>query len=168
MSSRTQLRASTVALVLLLGCSGSDLTLPESNEPDALTVLSGDGQEADAGALLREPLTVRVVDASSRPVAGAEVAFSFLGELPGAGLDPASVLTDADGRAAAIVRLGEVVGEQVIVAQVTSSLAPELRARFSATALAPDDRGGGKKDDKHDENSSPHGGSDDGHGEEDD
>ena len=166
MSSRTHLRASMAALILVLGCSGGDLTLPGSNDqPDALTVLSGDGQQADAGALLGEPLTVRLVDADSRPVAGAEVRFSFLGELPGAGLDPASVLTDDNGQASAIVRLGDVVGEQVIVAQVTNSLSPELRTLFSATALAPDDKGGGKKDDEK----GPHGGgSDDQHEEDDD
>jgi hypothetical protein len=119
--------------------------LPHPNEPAALEVVSGDGQQAEPGALLEEPLTVRLLDGSSRPVRQAPVQFSFLGDLPGAGLDPASVLTDEEGRAAAIVRLGQVVGEQVIVAQVTNSQSSELRARFSATAVPPDRPGGGKK-----------------------
>jgi hypothetical protein len=133
------------ALVLTLGCSGGDLTLPHPNEPAALTVVSGDGQQAEPGALLGEPLTVQLLDAGSHPVAQAPVQFSFLGDLPGAALDPASVLTDEEGRAEAIVRLGEVVGEQVIVAQVANSQSSDLRARFSAIAVPPDRPGGGKK-----------------------
>jgi hypothetical protein len=133
------------ALVIALGCSGGDLTLPHPNEPAALTVVSGDGQQAEPGALLGEPLTVQVLDGSSQPVRKTPVQFSFLGDLPGAGLDPASVLTDEEGRAAAIVRLGEVVGEQIIMAQVTNSQSSDLRARFSATAVPPDGPGGGKK-----------------------
>jgi hypothetical protein len=127
--------AGAAAFVLALGCSGGDLTLPGSNQPAALTIVSGDGQRADAGALLNEPLTVQVLDGGSGPVAGTPVQFSFLGVLPGAALDPASVLTDEDGRAAAIVRLGEVPGEQIIVARVMNSQTPDLSARFSATAV---------------------------------
>jgi hypothetical protein len=140
------------ALAITLGCSGGDLTLPHPNEPAALTVVSGDGQQAEPGALLGEPLTVQVLDGSSQPVRQTPVQFSFLGDLPGAGLDPASVLTDEEGRAAAIVRLGTVVGEQVIVAQVTNSQSADLRARFSATALSPDSAGGGKKGKGHGSN----------------
>jgi hypothetical protein len=142
-------------LVAALGCSGGDLTLPTPDEPATLIVVSGDGQRAEAGGLVEQPLTVRVMNAAAHPVAGALVHFSFLGELPGAGLDPASVLTDEEGRAEAIVRLGEVVGEQVIVAQVSDTERPELRARFSLIAIDPGDgRGGGKKGDK----AKPHGG----------
>ena len=38
----------------------------------------------------------------------------------GAAVDPASIETDTAGRAAAIVRLGQVPGEQVIVAAVAN------------------------------------------------
>jgi len=129
--------AGAAAFVLTLGCSGGDLTLPAANEPAALTIVSGDGQRADAGALLEEPLTVQVLDGSSQPVRGTPVQFTFVGDLPGAALDPASVLTDENGRAAAIVRLGDLPGEQVIVARVTNSQAPDLRASFSVTAVSP-------------------------------
>jgi hypothetical protein len=140
--------AGAAALVLALGCSGGDLTLPRSNQPAALTIVSGDGQRADAGALLDEPLTVQVLDGGSGPVAGIPVQFSFLGVLPGAALDPASILTDEDGRAAAIVRLGEVPGEQIIVARVTAAQTPDLSARFSATAILSEDKHGGGSDGK--------------------
>jgi hypothetical protein len=134
-----------VVTLALIGCSGGDLTLPGGQsgavQPVALEVVSGDGQRADAGTVLDRPLTVQVLDESSQPVPNVRVQFSFLGELPGAALDPASILTDAEGRAAAIARLGELPGEQVIVAAVANSELPDLRAQFSATAVVP----GGKK-----------------------
>jgi len=154
MSTRNVFGAGAVALVLALGCSGGDLTLPDAGEPAALVVVSGDGQRAEAGTLLEEPLTVQLLDASSRPVRDATVQFSFVGDVPGAGLTPATVLTDEEGRAEAIVRLGEVVGDHVIVAEVANTESSSLRARFLATAVAPEDegggRGGGTKDKKAD------------------
>jgi hypothetical protein len=111
--------------------------------------VSGDGQEAEAGTMLEDPLTVELLDASSQPMRDVLVEFSFVGNLPGADLSPATVLTDEEGRAEAVVRLGEVVGDQVIVAQVANTESADLRARFLAIAVAPDDddgEGGGKKD----------------------
>jgi hypothetical protein len=137
--------AGATAFVLMLGCSGGDLTLPGSNAPTALAIVSGDGQRADTGAVLEEPLTVQVLDGSSQPLRGTPVQFSFLGDLPGAALDPAAVMTDENGLAAAIARLGDVAGEQVIMAQVTNTETPDLRVSFSATAVLPKGDGGGKK-----------------------
>jgi hypothetical protein len=145
MFSYSVINVGAAAFLLTLGCSGGDLTLPGSNAPTALTIVSGDGQRADTGAVLQEPLTVQVLDALSQPVRSTPVQFSFLGDLPGAALDPESVLTDENGRAAAIARLGDVAGEQVIVAQVTNTETPDLRASFSATAVLPKGDGGGKK-----------------------
>jgi hypothetical protein len=129
------LAAVSAALLLALGCSGGDLTLPGSGAPAALAVVSGDGQQAKAGTELEEPLTVELLDDSARPVQGVTVQFSFVGDVPGAKVDPASVLTDENGRAAAVVRLGRVVGEQGVVAQVPSLA--DLRARFTAISVAP-------------------------------
>jgi hypothetical protein len=144
------------ALCLLLGCAGGDLTLPGSGpQPDALRIVAGDEQRAPTGTLLDDPLVVEVLDAASRPVPGSTVEFSFLGELPGAGLDPAAVTTGADGRAAAVVRLGEVSGEQMIVARVAGATSPDLSARFTVLALGGgggDDGGKGKgRDDDEDD-----------------
>jgi hypothetical protein len=133
MSGQHVFSAGAAALVLALGCAGGDLTLPGSGAPAALAIVSGDGQQATAGAVLGEPLTVQLLDGSARPVSGIAVQFSFLGDIPGAGLDPATVLTDENGRAAAVVRLGRVLGEQVIVAQVAGT--SDVRASFSATAV---------------------------------
>lgn len=139
-----------LAAVLFTGaCSSSDLTLPTSGGPAELRIVSGDGQRAEAGSLLPDPIEVRVLDGSGRPSAGATVVFAFVDEVEGAAIDPASALTDEDGHAAAAVRLGESPGEQLIVAEVADTDVPDLRARFTATATAPDDDDGqGKKGDK--------------------
>jgi hypothetical protein len=139
-----------VVMLTFIGCSAGDLSLPGPSQsgpdqPVALEVVSGDGQQAEAGTVLDDPLTVRVLDESSQPVPDIRVRFSFLGDLSGAAVDPASILTDGEGRAAAIVRLGELPGQQVIVAAVANTELPDLRAQFSATAVPPDDDGDGKK-----------------------
>jgi hypothetical protein len=155
MTSHRVFRMGAAAVLLtLIGCSGGDLTLPGPGEsgpdqPAALKVLSGDEQQAEVGTVLDDPLTVQVLDESSQPVPNVVVQFSFLGEFSGAALDPASIETDDEGRAAAIVRLGEQPGEQVIVAAVANTQLPDLRAQFSVTAVPSDeddDRKGGKGD----------------------
>ena len=146
MSSQSVFSAGAAALVLSLGCSGGDLTLPAPDGPAEVRIVSGDGQQAETGALLEQPLTVQVLDGSSQPVSDTPVQFSFVGDEPGAQLDPASGLTDENGRAATVARLGEVPGEQLIVAQVTNPQSSDLRASFSAIAVAPGGKKGGGGD----------------------
>jgi hypothetical protein len=145
---------SLLAIGVLTGCSG-DLTVPGGgpagdpegpSSPALLQVVAGDDQRAETGAVLDQPLTVRVVDDSARPVAGVAVRFGFLGEAAGAALDPDAVLSDTEGRAAAIVRLGDTPGEQLIIAAVDNTLIPALRTTFTATALPA--HGGGHGHDK--------------------
>ena len=151
MTSRHMFRMGAAAVMLtLIDCSAGDLTLPDpgqsgAEQPAEVKVLSGDGQRAEAGTLLDDPLAVQVLDESSHPVPGVRIQFSFLGDLSGAALDPASIETDEEGRAAAIVRLGEETGEQVIVAAVANTQLVSLRVRFSATAVPPDGGDGDKK-----------------------
>jgi hypothetical protein len=133
----------TAALMLaLVGCSAGDLTLPDSgrsgqDQAAALRAVSGDGQQAEAGTVLDKPLTVEVLDESSRPLPDVRVRFTFLGEFSGAALDPTSVLTDGEGRAAAIVRLGTVPGEQVIIAEVADTQLAQLRTRSARPPWSP-------------------------------
>ena len=151
MSNRRALSVGTAGLIAaLLGCSAGDLTLPgqgqpASVQPAALIMVSGDGQRAEAGTVLDHPLTVRVLDDSSRAVPNTPVQFTFLGDFPGAELAPASVLTDAEGRASAVARLGDLAGEQVILAEVVNAQLPDLSVRFSATAVDPHGKDGEKK-----------------------
>jgi hypothetical protein len=131
------------AACLVVGCSSGDLTLPGQTGPNSLVPLSGDDQQAKAGTVLDEPLVVQVLDESSQPFAGVTVEFSFISEIPGAGLDPATVSTDENGRASAVVRLGSVTGEQLIVARVAGSASPDLSAHFRAVATGGKGKGGG-------------------------
>jgi hypothetical protein len=143
MSSHSVFSAGAAALVFSLGCSGGDLTLPAPNGPAEVRIVSGDGQQAEVGKRLEQPLTVQVLDGGSRPVSDTPVQFSFVGDVPGAELDPDSGLTDENGRAATIARLGQIPGEQLIVAQVTSLGTTDLRASFSVTAVPGGKKGGG-------------------------
>jgi hypothetical protein len=139
-----------LALVcLVVGCSGGDLTLPADPvpaDPAALSILSGNDQRADAGDLLEEPLVVQVLDSDDNPVPGTAVEFDFVGDVPGAVVDPALATTDEEGRAVAFVRLGTEDGEQLILARVAGTASPDLSVRFSAVALGSNGGGGGKKD----------------------
>jgi hypothetical protein len=161
------MRVGVAVVCLLLGCSAGDLTLPGSAEPVKLDILSGDGQRADPGTLLPRPLVVELLDADSNPVPGGRVEFGFLGDVPGAGVDPALATTGEDGRAEAFVRLGTESGEQLIVARVVGTVSPDLSARFRVIAKDGEDGGGGGDDDDGDDddgNSGPGGGDDDGSG----
>jgi hypothetical protein len=163
MTSHRVFRVGAAVLMLTLAsCSGSDLTLPDPgpsgpDQPAELKVVSGDGQQAEVGTILDDPLTVQVLDESSQPVPNIRVQFSLLGDLSGGAVDPASIETDEEGRAEAVVRLGDQPGEQVIVAAVANTQLPDLRARFSVTAVPP----GGGDDDKKGGNGG-HGGNGDG------
>ena len=75
------------------------------SHPRSLTRLSGDGQQAVPGAPLAEPLVVLVRDQNGAVYRGAVVTFAVTG---GDGtLSVESVTTDADGRAATTLTLGE-------------------------------------------------------------
>src|SRR5262245_47485221 len=125
------MRANIAAMCLLVGCSGGDLTLPVSANPFTLTIVSGDGQRADAGDLLEQPLVVQVLTSDSSPIPGASVEFTFLDSMPGATVDPAVTTTDDEGQAEAVVRLGSETGEHLILARVVGTSSPDLSARFS-------------------------------------
>jgi hypothetical protein len=142
------MRVSTIAVCLLVGCSGGDLTLPDSADPVTLRIVSGDAQRADVGDLLAQPLVVQVLDSDANPVPATRVEFGFLGEVPGAAVDPALATTDDEGRAEAFVRLGSETGEHLIIARVAGTASPDLSARFSVVALSSGGGGGGKKDDE--------------------
>lgn len=142
------MRVSVAFACLVAGCGPGDLTLPESSRPVILSIFSGDGQRADAGTLLALPLVVRVLDDASNPVPDVSVEFGFLGEVPGAGVDPGVVTTGDDGTAEAFVRLGTTSGTQMVLARVVGAASPELSARFRVIALSV--RGGGGDGRGHD------------------
>ena len=107
--------------------------------PGALIRLSGEELEGPAGSALAEPFVVEVRDQVGSPLAGAVVTFSVTGG--GGTLSAATDTTDADGRAATNLTLGEELGANSVEATV-AGLEP---VTFTATARAtPDFDGDGE------------------------
>jgi hypothetical protein len=124
---------SGVFLFLLSACSGGDLLLPDG-APAQLRVVSGDGQSAQAGDPLRNPLVVEVLDGSGRPIPGTAVVFEFVDPADGAEISAPTAETDGNGRATAQVTLGDAVGDQPVAARVDDP-GSDLRVQFLLTAL---------------------------------
>jgi hypothetical protein len=138
--------ASVLTLVLLSACS-SDLSLPGGPsgpaEPDRLQIVDGNGQRAQTGELLADPLVVQVLDSGRAPVPGTPVEFSFVGDPAGAVLQPTSAETDSSGQLSAFVRLGDASGDQQIEARVAGTASPDLSASFTVTAVKSGGKGNG-------------------------
>ncbi|WP_405282909.1 leishmanolysin-related zinc metalloendopeptidase [Gaopeijia maritima] len=93
----------------------------------------GDAQQAQVGAELLEPIQVRVRDPRGGPIAGMMVDFSV--EAGEGSVDPPSVATDADGRAAAVWTMGTTAGApQQARATLRGSSLPTVA--FSASNFA--------------------------------
>ena len=84
--------------------------------PATLALLTGAGQHAPAGRALPQNVVVRVISRRGLPVSGALVTFR-VAEGDGAP-DPASALSDADGRARTTWTLGGLPGSQSLIATV--------------------------------------------------
>jgi hypothetical protein len=84
--------------------------------PASVALLSGAGQHAPAGRALPQNVVVRVIGRRGLPVSGALVTFR---PVQGDGvLDPASALSDADGRARTSWTLGGLPGSHSLIATV--------------------------------------------------
>ena len=81
----------------------------------AVNIVAGFTAAGSAGTGLPAPFTVQVVDAGGLPVPGVQVAFTATG----ATVNPASVLTDSQGRASTTVTLGPTPGSGTVTATVT-------------------------------------------------
>ena len=84
--------------------------------PRTLTKLSGDEQQGEPGTALGEALAVSVQDQNGAPLPGAVVTFAVLGD--GGTLSALTDTTDAKGRAATTLTLGEEFGTYTVVATV--------------------------------------------------
>lgn len=121
----------------LLGCGGSDLTLPADGAPAAITMVNGDNQVGAAGSPLAAPLEVRVVDGRGDPVPNQSVAFTLDSDAPGAQLTPEVTNTGPDGTAGATWTLGSTSGIQRVVARVAGvGVSDALTVSFSASVAA--------------------------------
>lgn len=93
-----------------------------------LSLASGDGQTATIGALLPQPLVVRVVDQDNLPIEDAPITWQVT---TGNGVvTPTADTTDANGYASTTFRLGGTLGVQT----VSATLAGLNPVSFTATA----------------------------------
>jgi beta-lactamase superfamily II metal-dependent hydrolase len=121
-----------------IGCSSpGGPTDPTTETPEAqpasIVAASGDDQQAIVGTELSAPLVVRVVDAGSRPIAGASVTFQVT---QGSGsVTTASAVTNAEGLAQTRWVLGTVAAApQEVVARTLNSAGAAISATFRATS----------------------------------
>ena len=107
--------------------------------PRTMTELSGGGQEGGPGAVLSEPFVIEVRDQNGDPLAGVRVLFRIIGR--GGALSEETSETDARGRAATTLTLGEELGP-IFVEAIVEGLEP---VTFTATLVpAPDFDGDGE------------------------
>jgi Big-like domain-containing protein len=95
-----------------------------------LELAGGDDQTAPVGTALNDSLAVRVLDRFGNPVAGAAVEW----DADGGSVDPASVTTGSDGRAATYRILGSSAGTQTATA--SSSGLEDSPVTFTSHAVA--------------------------------
>ncbi len=81
-----------------------------------LLVVSGDNQSGPPNRRLPNPLVVEVQDVSKQTVSGITVRFAVAG---GGSVSPTSATTDANGRAQTVLKLGDELGDNTVVARVT-------------------------------------------------
>jgi hypothetical protein len=116
-----------LGLAVLVACD-ADPSGGNSGEPTvALSAVSGDAQRVAVGARAALPLTVRVVDATSR-TAVADVAVEFRVVRGAAQLSDLVVPSGADGVARTEVRAAGVVGDSVVV---TAAVTGQPLVRFT-------------------------------------
>jgi hypothetical protein len=127
-------------IVGLVGC-GDDLTLPGPGATGlSLDLLGGNGQIGTVGQQLNNPVVVVVRSASRVPIPGREVVFATTGTGAGA-FDPATVVTDAQGKALSHWTLGTVPGAytgQATVVARDDSTPPPVTFQATANAGSPD------------------------------
>lgn len=104
-----------VVSVLVDGVGGQTLVRVRPS-PAAIAAVQGDGQRGRAGESLKEPVIARVVNHRGVPVEGTLVRFRVAAA--SGVVDPAAVVTDADGRARTAWTLGPLPGPQRMFAAV--------------------------------------------------
>jgi hypothetical protein len=135
-------RAPALLLVTsILGCSSSDLVLPQAGTDIHLTVVSGNQQTGSVGEPLPKPLTIELRDDQGHVVIGRKVAFVATGGPASATLSPATAVTDGDGQAVGQWVLGTTPGTytseaRVLAAESDAEDAELPMAEFTASAQA--------------------------------
>jgi len=119
------------AASLLAACGSPTDSRPDPvppTPPTAVSLAGGNGQTGIVGGALGDSLSVRVVDAGGRGVAGVEVRFATAA----GSASPAVDSTDANGVASTRWTLGEAIGAAGLTATVP--VLPGAEVAFTATA----------------------------------
>lgn len=122
-----------LSLVLVLPACNGDGTGPAV--PTTLQAAAGDNQTGTVGQPLAQPVQVRVLDASGRPVSGLAVSFVVTGG--GGSVAVPTSTTDATGVASNQWTLGSsATAAQTLEARVSTAGGPVLTFTFTATPRA--------------------------------
>ncbi|AHG89031.1 Peptidase M30, hyicolysin [Gemmatirosa kalamazoonensis] len=122
------------------GDGGARATGPSSSTSPALaaaavSVVSGSGQTAAAGAALPAPLVVKVTTANGSAVPGATVVFQVTS---GTGtVSPSSAVTDASGQASTQLTLGANAGAVQVTATVQGTTISTTLSASGSTVMPP-------------------------------
>src|SRR5262245_32180685 len=132
--------AAAALIVGLVGC-GDNLTLPGPTQTGLrLDLLGGNEQFGTVGQQLADPVVVVVTNTSGVPLPNRQVVFATTESGVGA-FDPATVMTDAQGKALTHWTLGTVPGsyggQATLVAQGDST-PPPVDLSATANAGSPD------------------------------
>ncbi|HEX2076271.1 MAG TPA: Ig-like domain-containing protein [Longimicrobium sp.] len=128
-------RGFVLICLALAACSGDAATVPVPQGPVSFEIVSGDDQTGVVGEKLSDPLRVRVVDATGKPLAGRVVNFRVAAG--GGEVFAGAALSDAQGMVAERWTLGRAAGDsqRVEVRSVTSAGEEQVHAVFRARAV---------------------------------
>jgi len=106
--------------------------------PSKLLVVAGDNQTGVVGARLPLPFVAYLVDVAGNPIAGSTVTFAVsAGDGSFEGEPTVQSVTDADGRAQAVLQLGALPGRENNVVTATIAALPDDAAMFTASGAVP-------------------------------
>lgn len=94
--------------------------------------VGGTAQQAPAGALLPDPVEVRVVGTDNQPLPGAAVTFT----VQGGSVDPATATTDGDGIASTRWTVGTAAGQSALTASAGSGVTATVTATVTAASAS--------------------------------
>jgi len=110
--------AAALAASILTACGGGDST-GTNVAPAFMSKVGSDPAYVIAGASFSDSVRVNVTDASNKPASGARVSFDVL--VGGGSVTPTTVITDANGNAAAKFITGATPGTNTVLASVSGA-----------------------------------------------
>ena len=124
----------------LRGQSAYAIGYAQMNPAGSLALVSGDGQAAQVGSALPNPIVVRVRDACGNPIAGVPVRFAVETAPPNAQgyqFSAPIAFTGSDGLARTTFTFGMQVGLYQITASVPGAIGSPVRVNATATGGSP-------------------------------